>query len=752
MLVRSRPSHARGPSMLRALSTRIGPELRLVAPDAQPSAAAGQATVRCELPTDWAFADPDAPLYAHMATLPRLPVPDLEPTLALYLHSIRPFLSEEEFEVSKAKIERFGAAGGLGERLHAQLVEHEAQVQGATAAVGGSSWLAEWWDNVAYFDYRASVAFYVSYFYHFSDDSACRDGPSRAASLITGFSELCREVSSGTLAPEATRAGKLCSNGYKFLFHSARVPGAMKDAVQCYDPSLYSGEVVVARKNQLYSLDVTGLDTAAIEVALRAIVSDAGEAMVSGVPSLTATDRDAWYAARTELLSDATNASALEKVRKVVVHATCLPELPGVEAVLVTREAETHAAGAAWLIALQVERAMFMVCLDDGSPTDSTSVGRTALNAGFNRWYDKTLQFIVYENGTAVFVGEHAKSDGSPTARLCDELLTRLASGSVAHGVPAIPGAPRSAQPQSCFEKLQLTPGSPAVQAAISQAEAYVEEEWAVHRWRAVRSERFGKEAIKRWGFSPDAFAQVAMQLAYYRHTGAPCGTYESINTRGFLHGRTEVARSASVDALAFSRAMSGGGDDASKLELLRAAANAHVKYLGVAGKAEGCDRLLFGLKMMMDEDELASEDAAMYADPVFAESGTWKMSTSHLVSGVPPRPVRAPPDWRLACCSGLPLPAARAGRAGKGSGGGSDALSIGCSLAAEYFDGWGYGEVTPDGFGCSYTVKADTVQFNVVSKGLDSEGLAQQLLGALEDMEGLCERTGAKGAPRAKM
>ena len=52
-----------------------------------------------------------------------------------------------------------------------------------------------------------------------------------------------------------------------------------------------------------------------------------------------------------------------------------------------------------------------------------------------------------------------------------------------------------------------------------------------------------------------------------------------------------------------------------------------------------------------------------MYSDPVFKESGTWKMSTSHLVS--------------------------------------------------EYFDGWGYGEVTPDGFGCSYTVKENTVQFN---------------------------------------
>ena len=35
---------------------------------------------------------------------------------------------------------------------------------------------------------------------------------------------------------------------------------------------------------------------------------------------------------------------------------------------------------------------------------------------------------------------------------------------------------------------------------------------------------------------SPDAFVQMAMQLAYYRHTGGElCGTYESIMTRAFL-------------------------------------------------------------------------------------------------------------------------------------------------------------------------------------------------------------------------
>jgi hypothetical protein len=108
--------------------------------------------------------------------------------------------------------------------------------------------------------------------------------------------------------------------------------------------------------------------------------------------------------------------------------------------------------------------------------------------------------------------------------------------------------------------------------------------------------------------------------------------------------------------------------------------------------------------------------------------------------------------------------------------------------LISEYFDGWGYGnktvflsdlhlimlfltsqardkhrenskkdrfvagEVTPDGFGCAYTVKPDTVQFNVVSKGLDSEGLAFYLEQSLLDMADLCVRTETKAAPRPKL
>ena len=44
---------------------------------------------------------------------------------------------------------------------------------------------------------------------------------------------------------------------------------------------------------------------------------------------------------------------------------------------------------------------------------------------------------------------------------------------------------------------------------------------------------------------SPDAYIQMALQLAYYKDSAGKFAlTYESSMTRLFLHGRTETVRS----------------------------------------------------------------------------------------------------------------------------------------------------------------------------------------------------------------
>jgi carnitine O-acetyltransferase len=50
------------------------------------------------------------------------------------------------------------------------------------------------------------------------------------------------------------------------------------------------------------------------------------------------------------------------------------------------------------------------------------------------------------------------------------------------------------------------------------------------------------------YGFSPDAFVQMAYQAAYYSLYGKVESTYEPAMTKNFLHGRTEAIRSVTPE------------------------------------------------------------------------------------------------------------------------------------------------------------------------------------------------------------
>ena len=80
---------------------------------------------------------------------------------------------------------------------------------------------------------------------------------------------------------------------------------------------------------------------------------------------------------------------------------------------------------------------------------------------------------------------------------------------------------------------------------------------------------QYGKDFVKRCKVSPDAYVQMAMQLAYFRDQGRFDATYESTMTRLFLHGRTETVRPVSAESCAFVRAMLN--KDASPADKLKA-------------------------------------------------------------------------------------------------------------------------------------------------------------------------------------
>lgn len=98
----------------------------------------------------------------------------------------------------------------------------------------------------------------------------------------------------------------------------------------------------------------------------------------------------------------------------------------------------------------------------------------------------------------------------------------------------------------------------------------------------------YGKDFMKKAKVSPDAYIQMALQMAYFKDQGKFEQTYEPAVMRLFKEGRTETVRSCSIWSCDFVRTMLkkdvGAGK---KLEKLKEACDHHQDYYrtAMAGK-----------------------------------------------------------------------------------------------------------------------------------------------------------------------
>ncbi|OBS77317.1 hypothetical protein A6R68_16247 [Neotoma lepida] len=107
----------------------------------------------------------------------------------------------------------------------------------------------------------------------------------------------------------------------------------------------------------------------------------------------------------------------------------------------------------------------------------------------------------------------------------------------------------------------------------------------------------FGKGLIKKCRTSPDAFIQLALQLAHYKDMGKFCLTYEASMTRLFREGRTETVRSCTTESCSFVMAMMDPMKTAEqRLKLFKIACEKHQHLYRLAMTGAGIDRHLFCL------------------------------------------------------------------------------------------------------------------------------------------------------------
>ncbi|CAG5115745.1 unnamed protein product, partial [Candidula unifasciata] len=229
--------------------------------------------------------------------------------------------------------------------------------------------------------------------------------------------------------------------------------------------------------------------------------------------------------------------------------------------------------------------------------------------------------FILSQDGHIGINFEHTVAEGPAIIGLFEHVLEFLEKSQELSMAAARVKPPQ----QLCFNI------SSGLQEVINQA--VHEADLAVNNLmlRGLFFKDYGKNLIKEHGLSPDAFIQMAIQLAYYRIHRQPCATYEAGSLRKFKLGRTDAIYSCSISSVAFTKGM----DDPSlssreKMELLKAAVGSHKKHTDDVVNGKGIDRHLLGLKLMALENGMNTPE--LFMDLAYKESTYFKMLTSQVV------------------------------------------------------------------------------------------------------------------------
>uniref|UniRef100_A0AAQ5YZJ1 carnitine O-palmitoyltransferase n=1 Tax=Amphiprion ocellaris TaxID=80972 RepID=A0AAQ5YZJ1_AMPOC len=520
-------------------------------------------------------------LYSFQNSLPRLPVPSVKDTCRRYLESVRPLMDDEQFERMKGLAKDFEK--NLGPRLQWYL---------KLKSWWASNYVSDWWEEYIYLRGRGPIMVNSNYYamdflYVFPTSIQA----ARAGNAIHAIMLYRRKLDRAQIKPHFSS----CLFCLFVLFSSVpsllTVGSSLSDTLQHMNESKH---IAVYHKGRFYKVwmfyDGRLLLPREIEQQMERILADTSEPSPGEekLAALTAGERTPWAKAREMYFSRGKNKLSLDAI----------------------------------------EKAAFVVTLDDteqrykeANPVKSLDSYAKSLLHGkcYDRWFDKSFNLIVFKNGTMGLNAEHSWADAPIVGHLWEHVLSmdplKLGYNEDGHcrGAPHpnLPGPQRLQWeiPAECQE---------VIEASLTVARTLADDVDS----HIFPFSDFGKGLIKKCRTSPDAFIQIALQLAHYRDKGKFCLTYEASMTRLFREGRTETVRSCTMETCAFVRSMIRDETVICR-SLLKQAAEKHQNMYRLAMTGGGIDRHLFCLYVV---SKYLGEDSAFLKEVL---SEPWRLSTS---------------------------------------------------------------------------------------------------------------------------
>ncbi|XP_055550959.1 choline O-acetyltransferase isoform X2 [Wyeomyia smithii] len=581
--------------------------------------------------------------------LPKVPVPTLDQTMAEYLRVLQPIVTPHQLERTRAIIKQFTAPNGLGVTLQQYLLDkQEAE----------DNWAYYYWLNDMYMDNPLPLPINSNPGMVLPPRkfTTVNDVARFAARLIDNLMIHKEMLDSGGLVQERANSREkgqpLCMAQYYRLLGSCRRPGEQRDSQ--YLPEKRSDEhVIIFCRNQMYCLPVKAGDRGRLTedeiVSQLLYILDDAPCLTRKPPRigiLTAEPRPKWARDRQMLLLEEQNARNIELIEQALVQI-CVDE--PIPLTFNARGFNGSPAGAHYCGGRD----------ESNMAHEMIHGGGSEYNSG-NRWFDKTMQLIVCNDGSWGLCYEHSPSEGIAVVQLLEGILKKIdetpnreENSSQNHLPPP--------------ERLEWIV-RPEIEQRIREASRSVDKNIENLDFYVYRYKAFGKNFIKACQVSPDAFIQLALQLAYYKLYGHLVSTYESASTRRFLLGRVDCIRSASVEALEWSKAMcqgeganvtlesdkeedyGGEGSDAKKRDNLRelfrcaAARQTEVMVQNILGY--GIDIHLLGLREASKEKEGTLHE--LFTDECYKIANCFLLSTSQVPAKSPIIRTTSHPQWHL--------------------------------------------------------------------------------------------------------
>ncbi|XP_055588648.1 carnitine O-palmitoyltransferase 1, liver isoform isoform X1 [Uranotaenia lowii] len=602
-------------------------------------------------------------LYSFQGSLPRLPLPKVDETMSRYLRSVRPLLDDSNYTRMERLAKEFQDT--IAPKLQRYLT---------LKSWWSTNYVSDWWEEYVYLRGRGALMV-NSNFYGidaiFSHPTTIQSA--RAASVIHMLLQFRRIVERQELEPILVQGlVPLCSWQYERIFNTVRAPGVETDKIIHYQDS---NHIVVLHKGCYYKMIIYHngriLRPCELQIQIEEILnsSDKPQPGEEHLASLTASERTKWAKVRESIFAKGVNKTSLHLIES-----------------------------AAFVLSLDTEPFEF----DMAHPEKLDNYGRQMLHGnGYNRWFDKSFTVCVGSNARIGFNAEHTWADAPVMAHVWEFIVAEEAHMNRYDENGNTLGIPEFEPPKP--KRLAFDLDNKVALDAINEAYLSAQQLLNDVDLRCYVHSAYGKGLMKKCRLSPDAFLQMALQLAYFRDAGKFSLTYEASMTRLFREGRTETVRPCTIESVAWVNAMSDPKCSVEKrVKLLNEACERHQLGYQDAMCGKGIDRHLFCLYVVSKYLEVDSP----FLKEVLSEP--WRLSTSQTPHGQTSKmDLKKHPN----CISA----------------------------------GGGFGPVADDGYGVSYIVAGeDLIFFHISSKKAcgttSSERFSQQIARALDDMKHLFE------------